>query len=171
MLTGPYAGQFGDSYMHPSAYLAAALVFAIPSSVFCSDISAARSQTLYALNTASLLAPTGYEFGRFFDAAARRPVEALSTPKVELIRRKPIVNEQLSRPFPFVLDIPSVPPMPFERTFQHIVLKRETTGYDGLISRYAEHAGLDPRLIKSVIAAESEFTAKAVSPAGESCPS
>ena len=152
--------------MHPSAYLAAALVFAIPTSVFCTDVGAGRSEALYALNTVSFLVPAGYEFGRFFDAAARRPMEALTRTQVEIPRGRPVAQERLSKPFPFVLDIPSVPPMPFERTFNRLVLKRETTGYDGLISRYAEQAGLDPRLVKSVIAAESEFTAKAVSPAG-----
>ena len=152
--------------MHPSAYLAAALVFAIPTSVFCTDVRAGRSETLYALNTASFLIPSGYEFGRFFDAAARRPVAALTTAKAAIPQGRPLAQERLSRPFPFVLDIPAIPPMPFERTFHRLVLKRETTGYDGLISRYAERAGLDPRLVKSVIAAESEFTAKAVSPAG-----
>jgi hypothetical protein len=152
--------------MHPSAYLAAALVFAIPTSVFCTDVRAGRSETLYALNTASFLIATGYEFGRFFDAAARRPVETLPMPKAELARGRPVAQERLSQPFPFVLDIPAVPPMPFKRTFNRLVLKRKTTGYDGLISRYAARAGLDPRLVKSVIAAESEFTAKAVSPAG-----
>lgn len=150
--------------MHPSAFLAAALVFAVPSSVFCTDV-APHAEALLALNTGAFM-PTGYEFGRYFDAAARRPLDAFSAPKAELTSGRPIPKAALAKPFPFVLDIPSVPPMPFQRTFERIVLKREATGYDGLISRYAEQSGLDPRLVKSVIAAESEFTAKAVSPAG-----
>ena len=44
--------------------------------------------------------------------------------------------------------------------------KHETNGYDELIRSHAERLGLDPRLVKSVIAAESEFTARAKSPAG-----
>ncbi len=152
--------------MNPWYYLLPPLVFLIPSRCFGAAQSAPPAETLYALNAVSFAAPSGYEFSRFFDAAARRPMEALTMPKAELTRRAPQPQEQLARPFPFVLDIPSVPPMPFERAFQRIVLKKESQGYDGLISRYAQEAGLDPRLVKSVIAAESEFTAKAVSPAG-----
>jgi soluble lytic murein transglycosylase-like protein len=59
-----------------------------------------------------------------------------------------------------------VPPVPFARTFDRLVSRPETGGYDRLISSYAERLGLDPRLVKSVIAAESEFTARAKSPAG-----
>jgi soluble lytic murein transglycosylase-like protein len=152
--------------MHPSAFLAVALVFAIPSSVFCADLGAARSEALYALNTASVIGPSGFGFGRFFDAVARRPAETLTMPKAGTALSPASARERLSRPAPFALDIPVVPPLPFERTFQRLVLKRETTGYDALIARYAQEAGLDARLVKSVIAAESEFTARAVSPAG-----
>lgn len=151
--------------MNPWYYLLPPLVFLIPSRCF-GAAPAPKSEALYALNAVSFAPAAGYEFGRFFDAAARRPMEALTAPKAGLTRRAPAPEETLAKPFPFVLDIPSVPPMPFERTFQRVVLKKEAVGYDGLISRYAEDAGLDPRLVKSVIAAESEFTARAVSPAG-----
>lgn len=42
----------------------------------------------------------------------------------------------------------------------------KTTRYDDLVLRYARKHRLDPRLLKSIIAAESEFNPKAVSPAG-----
>ncbi|MFI5346661.1 MAG: lytic transglycosylase domain-containing protein, partial [Elusimicrobiota bacterium] len=67
---------------------------------------------------------------------------------------------------PFVLDVPSVPPPPFMRTFNRLMGKKETVGYDQMIQSYADRQGLDPRLVKAVIAAESEFTARAKSPAG-----
>ncbi len=151
--------------MNPWYYLLPPLVFLIPSRCFGAT-PVPKTEALYALNAVSF-APAGvYEFGRFFDAAARKPMEALTMTKPELTRRVAAPEEKLAKPFPFVLDIPAVPPMPFERTFQRLVLKKETVGYDGLISRYAEQAGLDARLVKSVIAAESEFTAHAVSPSG-----
>jgi soluble lytic murein transglycosylase len=46
------------------------------------------------------------------------------------------------------------------------MVRPETNGYDATIQRHADALGLDPRLVKSVIAAESEFTARAKSPAG-----
>lgn len=152
--------------MNPWYYLLPPLVFLIPSRCFGAAASAPPSEALYALNVTSLLPAAGYEFGRYFDAAAAKGGMALVAPKPELARRPPPQQAALARPFPFVLDIPSVPPMPFERAFQRIVLKKETVGYDGIISRYASEAGLDPRLVKSIVAAESEFTARAVSPAG-----
>ncbi|UPT73262.1 MAG: lytic transglycosylase domain-containing protein [Elusimicrobiota bacterium] len=129
---------------------------------------ARRPQPLLALNTVAFLPAAGYEFGRYFDAAASRAGLSLAQPpRAEApprVRTRP--EEKLSKPFPFVLDIPAVPPMPFERAFRRVVLKKESEGYDSLIGRYAEEAGLDPRLVKSIVAAESEFTARAVSPAG-----
>jgi soluble lytic murein transglycosylase-like protein len=47
-----------------------------------------------------------------------------------------------------------------------LMSKRRTNGYDALISSYAVKDELDPRLVKAVIAAESEFTPRAKSPAG-----
>lgn len=149
--------------MNPWYFLFAALVFAIPSSCFGATVSSSP-EALYALNTLGSFG-AGYEFGRYFDAAAARAGLALSAPKpVPAGPSGP--PRPLAKPFPFVLDIPAVPPMPFERAFQRIVLKKEAEGYDGIISRYADSAGLDPRLVKSIVAAESEFTATAVSPAG-----
>lgn len=43
---------------------------------------------------------------------------------------------------------------------------KKTDRYDELILRHANARGLDPRLLKAIIAAESEFTRNARSPAG-----
>ncbi|MBI3563950.1 MAG: transglycosylase SLT domain-containing protein [Elusimicrobia bacterium] len=40
------------------------------------------------------------------------------------------------------------------------------TRYDGLIARQAGRRGLDPRLVKAIIAVESQFSETAVSPRG-----
>lgn len=155
--------------MQASAYLAAALVFAIPTSALTNP----PTETLLALNTVHTFGVVGSEFGRFFDAGGHHAY--LSKPEIsgrpELVRSRP---KPLPKPLPraalaaepFVLEIPPVPPLPFERTFHRLIGRPQTNGYDALISSYAERLGLDPRLVKSVIAAESEFTAKAKSPAG-----
>jgi soluble lytic murein transglycosylase-like protein len=55
----------------------------------------------------------------------------------------------------------------FRRTFRRLMRNLDKTDrYDEIILRHAERYGLDPRLLKSVIAAESEFTRTAISPAG-----
>lgn len=151
--------------MHPSAYLAAALVFAVPTSALTNP----PPETLLALNSVQSFGLVGAEYGRFFDAAGHHAF--LSVPEVsgkpDLVRSRPKpLPKSLPSATPFVLDIPPVPPLPFERTFYRLLGRRETTGYDELIRMYSERLGLDPRLIKSMIAAESEFTARAVSPAG-----
>jgi len=154
--------------MQASAYLAAALVFAIPTSALTNP----PSETLLALNTVQTFGLVGSEFGRFFDAAGHHAY--LSRPEIsgkpDLVRSRPKplpkTPPQAAPKVPFVLEIPPVPPVPFARTFDRLVSRPETGGYDRLISSYAERLGLDPRLVKSVIAAESEFTARAKSPAG-----
>lgn len=151
--------------MQPSAYLAAALVFAIPTSALTNP----SSETLLALNSVQTLGLVGAEYGRFFDAGGHHAF--LNAPEIsgkpDLIdsRPKPL-PKRTPAPVPFVLEIPPVSPLPFKRTFNRLSGRRETTGYDELIRSYAERRGLDPRLVKSVIAAESEFTARAKSPAG-----
>ena len=150
--------------MRPSAYLAATLVFAVPTSALTNP----PPETLIALNSIQAFGISGAEFGRFYDAGGHHAF--LSAPEVsgkpELTRSRP---KPLAKPragAPFVLEIPPVPPLPYERTFDRLLGRRETTNYDELIQKYAERLGLDPRLVKSMIAAESEFTARAVSPAG-----
>lgn len=148
--------------MHASAYLAAALVFAVPTSALTDP-----PETLLALNTVSAFGLRGAEFAHFFDAGARRAylvVPAVSE-KPELLRTPPTPLPK--RPSePFVLEIPLTPPLPYERTFARLMGVSAAGRYDALIASYAERLGLDARLVKSVIAAESEFTPKAKSPAG-----
>lgn len=151
--------------MKPSAYLAAALVFAVPTSALTNP----PPETLFALNSVQTFGLVGAEYGRFFDAGAHRAVlngaEISGKPDIIDSRPKPLPRRTHSS-VPFVLEIPPVPPLSFERTFYRLMGRRETRGYDELIRSYAERRGLDPRLIKSVIAAESEFSARAKSPAG-----
>lgn len=154
--------------MSPWYYLLPPLVFLFPSLCRGAEL-AARPESLIALNTVSFLPAAGYEFGRYFDAAASRAGLAMTPPPKAPAIEAPPPREHapaLAKPFPFVLDIPAVPPMPFERAFRRVVLKKESEDYDGLIGRYAAEAGLDPRLVKSIVAAESEFTSRAISPAG-----
>ena len=150
--------------MHPSAYLAAALVFAVPTSALTNP-----PETLLALNSVQTFGLAGAEFGRFFDAGGHHAF--LNLPEVsgkpELLRSRPLpLPKRLPPTAPFMLEIPPVPPLPFERTFYRLMGRPETSSYDELIRSYSERLGLDPRLVKSVIAAESEFTARAKSPAG-----
>lgn len=150
--------------MHASAYLAAAAVFAVPTSALTNP----PPETLLALNSVQAFGLSGVEFARYFDAAGRHAylnvMEASAKP--ELVRARPAPLPKRAAPVPFTLEIPAVPPPPFERAFERLGAQPETGGYDSLIRRYAETHGLDPRLIKSVIAAESEFSARAKSPAG-----
>lgn len=55
----------------------------------------------------------------------------------------------------------------YRRTFKLLLSEpNKTDRYDELIIKYAREFHLDPRFLKSIMAAESEFDAKAVSPAG-----
>jgi hypothetical protein len=151
--------------MQPSAYLAAALVFVIPTSALTNP----PPETLLALNSVQTFGLVGAEYGRFFDAGGHHAFlnvpEISGKPDLVDSRPKPLPKRRTS-PVPFVVEIPPLPPLPFERTFDRLSGRRETTGYDELIRSYSDRLGLDPRLVKSVIAAESEFTARAKSPAG-----
>ncbi|MDD5302496.1 MAG: lytic transglycosylase domain-containing protein [Elusimicrobia bacterium] len=151
--------------MHASAYLAAALVFAVPTRALTSP----PPETLLALNSVQAFGLAGAEFGRFFDAGGHHAYlnapEVSGKPEIVDSRPKPLPKRTPS-PVPFVLEIPAVSPLPFERTFHRLIAQPETNGYDALIRSYSDRFGLDSRLVKSVIAAESEFTARAKSPAG-----
>lgn len=145
---------------------------AIPCLVVCFLVvlPPARAQTsateaLYALNSIQPVSLTRADFGRFFDAGARgiRRADEPIPPRVELVHSPDLPPAKSA---PFVIDIPAVPPAPFARTFHLLQGRRRTNGYDDLIRSYALKRALDPRLVKSVIAAESEFAAHAQSPAG-----
>jgi hypothetical protein len=116
-------------------------------------------EALYAINSVPILGLTSADFGRFFDEGPRwvgRSDVPLQT-HVELPRAPGA---------PFVVEIPTVPPAPFVRSFNRLLARAETSHYDALIRTNARQKGLDPRLVKSVIAAESEFSPRAKSPAG-----
>jgi len=68
----------------------------------------------------------------------------------------------------FALIVPPPVPSPaYERTFRRLLARPERTDrYDELIVAAGARLGLDPRLVKSIVAAESEFVSRAVSPAG-----
>ena len=131
-------------------------------------LSSARAQTpareaLYAINAVPILGLTSADFGRFFDEGPRwvRRTDVNLPSRVELPRAP-----EPSKRAPFAIEIPEIPPAPFVRTFNRLLVRHETNHYDDLIRANAEKKGLDPRLVKSVIAAESEFTPRAKSPAG-----
>ena len=116
-------------------------------------------EALYAINSVPILGLTSADFGRFFDEGPRwvgRSDAPIQT-HVELPRAPGA---------PFVVEIPSIPPAPFVRTFNRLLARTETNRYDAMIRADAQQKGLDPRLVKSVIAAESEFSPRAQSPAG-----
>jgi len=147
--------------MHPSAYiLAAVAAFAIPTRAITSVASSlGGSESLVALN--EIQAPA-LEYGRYFDSAAigsTRLLERLASPPPDR------VAPPAPRP-PFALAIPNEPPPPFVRAFSRLMRRPDRDEYDPLIRAQASEKGLDPRLVKSVIAAESEFTRRAKSPAG-----
>ncbi|MFC1680156.1 transglycosylase SLT domain-containing protein, partial [Elusimicrobiota bacterium] len=55
----------------------------------------------------------------------------------------------------------------YRRTFRILMNRPQVTDrYDEIILKYAELHDLDPRLLKSIMSAESEFNHKARSPAG-----
>ncbi|MFI5350562.1 MAG: lytic transglycosylase domain-containing protein [Elusimicrobiota bacterium] len=112
---------------------------------------------------------------QIFDAAAAR--QALSGPFVPAPRMSekapsstPAANDR--RPAAARLHQDLVVPIPVEtpayrRTFRALLAEPDKTDrYDELIIKYARLFHLDARFLKSIMAAESEFDAKAVSPSG-----
>lgn len=135
--------------------LAAGLCLLTPSALAQAPVR----EALYALNGPSILAINAADYARFFDGGPRWVGRAdVPLPsRVEPPRRS---DE------PFVVEIPAVPPAPFARTFSRLLARGETSRYDDLIRADAAERGLDPRLVKAVIAAESEFSTRARSPKG-----
>ncbi|MFA6030187.1 MAG: lytic transglycosylase domain-containing protein [Elusimicrobiota bacterium] len=113
---------------------------------------------------------------RMFDRAeARADLNGAAGVDIRLgvIGPRPIGGAERLRRFeeterPLLVDLPTLPPPPeYQRTFRRLEARpKKTDRYNELILRYADRYGLDPRLVKAVIAAESEFYRKAVSPAG-----
>lgn len=136
-------------------------------------LSARGSQVAFAFPAAGMAA-TGH-LDQIYDAAAARA--ALSGPFVTAPRMSekapsstPAAGDQ--RPAAARLHQDLVVPVPVEtpayrRTFKVLLAQPDKTDrYDELIIKYARLFHLDARFLKSIMAAESEFDAKAVSPAG-----
>lgn len=155
--------------------LAAALLLALPLSAAAQGRQAAQSPTAE-LAEASLQAP-GLEYGlsRVFDAAR----SGLSGASAVWIRpgaarlaaapaqpAKPKLSVMARKMPDLVVPMPVVTPV-YKHTFDVLLAHPQVTDrYDDLILKYAYKYHLDARLLKSVIAAESEFFIGAVSPRG-----
>jgi soluble lytic murein transglycosylase-like protein len=119
----------------------------------------AAAGTIDALNLLQATPLSGSRLGCFYDASAARldppPKPARRPARVHLPRE------------PFVVDVPKAPQTSDTRIIRRLMAKpKKISGYDALIRSNAARHGLDPRLVKAVIAAESEFTARAKSPTG-----
>jgi soluble lytic murein transglycosylase-like protein len=114
-----------------------------------SSVLSVFSAPLLALNTAVSPGLSPAELSRFFDHAPMAHSPAPPAPPVAA-----------------ALPAARTPPA-FARTFRVLLAHPERARrYDGLIRAEAEKRGLDARLVKAIVAAESEFTARARSPAG-----
>ena len=131
------------------------------------------AQLAFALRAPGLAASG--RLNQVFDAAASRP--ALSAPTVaapRLSERAPSSAPAAGdrRPDAARLHQDLVVPVPLEtpayrHTFKVLLSEPDKTDrYDELILKYARAYRLDARFLKSIMAAESEFDPKAVSPAG-----
>ncbi|MBI5208869.1 MAG: transglycosylase SLT domain-containing protein [Elusimicrobia bacterium] len=128
-------------------------------------------------------ASTVYSQPAFYGPAAARVREAavvaahlartafpfMPTPFKESRRRKirgGFPAARASAPASPVIPMPRETPS-YRRTFRVLAAHPELTDrYDGLILKHARLRGLDARLVKSIVAAESEFSPSALSPRG-----
>ncbi|MDP3542516.1 MAG: transglycosylase SLT domain-containing protein [Elusimicrobiota bacterium] len=110
-----------------------------------------------------------------FDAAKVRPagvvipgpraIEEAGSPnkKLETLYRRPAAHRLHQQ---LVVPVPKETPS-YRRTFKIMLANpAKTDRWDELILRYAKIYKLDSRLLKSIMAAESEFKPEALSPAG-----
>jgi soluble lytic murein transglycosylase-like protein len=112
---------------------------------------------------------------RLFDAAPMRPDLNVSLPEASADapaepRRGPLEPTAAARASTLhqqlVVPIPRETPA-YRRTFRRMLEQKEKTDrYDELIMKYARRHRIDARLVKAVMAAESEFDHNALSPAG-----
>lgn len=104
------------------------------------DVARLRWQTLSAPRAAAEAAQK---------AVNPPPLSKINTPKHDLVVPTPVATPAYRRTFNVLLAHPEV-----------------TDRFDDLILKYAEASHLDPRLLKAIVAAESEFAISAVSPRG-----
>jgi hypothetical protein len=120
-------------------------------------------------------AVTAGSLNLMFDAAKARPVGVVA-PDFKRLEQAGSPNKALetlySRPSVSTLHQQLVVPVPnetpaYRRTFKIMLANpAKTDRWDDMILRYAKIYKLDSRLLKSIMAAESEFDPKAVSPSG-----
>ncbi|MFA6093425.1 MAG: lytic transglycosylase domain-containing protein [Elusimicrobiota bacterium] len=120
---------------------------------------------------------------RIFDHAGMRgmigPAERSSSPSPDAAVKNAVGtgsavvrlsrSEQDAKQGVLLSDVVDGPPPPSCRNVVTRLLQTQAErvdGYNSMIIRYARKYNLDPRLLKAIIAAESEFHRKAVSPAG-----
>ncbi len=116
----------------------------------------ARAGTIDALNLLQVNVLSASRLGCFYDAAPLRPEAHLKPPPRPA--RGPLPRE------PFVVEVPKASSDP--KLIRRLMARPKISRYDAMIRSNAARHGLDPRLVKAVIAAESEFTARAKSPTG-----
>jgi len=113
---------------------------------------------------------------QIFDASRRRldalPGPVVAAPRLSEKSPAPAVLLSDKRPSAARLHQELVVPIPketpaYRRTFKILLSQPEKTDrWDDLILKYARRYRLDARFLKSIMAAESEFDPKAVSPSG-----
>ncbi len=143
-----------------------------------SGLLSARAQDPRSRNPAAMgeaHMAVAYPGAAMFDAANARPA-AVPPPKPEKYEEVGSPNKRLETLYqrPKISDLHQelVVPIPketpaYRRTFKIMLANPEKTDkYDEMILRYAKIYKLDSRLLKSIMAAESEFDPKAVSPSG-----
>lgn len=114
--------------------------------------------------------------GRIFDASVKRRI----LPAGSVVAAPRLSERSPAPPFPkadkrpsaarlhqeLVVPVPKATPV-YRRTFSILLSQpRKTDRWDELIVKYARKYRLDARFLKSIMAAESEFDPRAVSPAG-----
>jgi len=133
----------------------------------CGALEPRETSTLYALNPGAR--PTASFLESLFDSGRRRPptpayLDAAFPPAAQAQRLSAPSAAQV--PIHFRMPVPPPPPA-YTRTFRQLLKHPERTDrFDALILRYSDSRGLDPRLVKAIVAAESEFHLRARSPAG-----
>ncbi len=132
--------------------------------LLCSPPAAAEHGSspgvLVALSRAHAAGADPFDAGRVLPPAAEAVMLEGGAPRAE--REELASRERRPEPVPFAVRLPAVPPPSVRR----LRAGPRTQGYDALIRAHARRWGLDPRLVKAVIAGESEFSRRATSRAG-----
>ncbi|MDX6770955.1 MAG: lytic transglycosylase domain-containing protein [Elusimicrobiota bacterium] len=139
---------------------------AVLAALFCAAPALLRAEEPALLAALGAAHAAGPGAAAVFDAARAGPAApdsvmlAADAPSPEAEERP--ARERRPDPPPFAVRVPESPPPPVRR----LRPGPRTSGYDALIRRYARRCGLDARLVKAVIAGESEFSRRATSRAG-----